>query len=48
MQYQLDKLALDMLKKSAQIDVMLYDTSTLVGKLWPGRILTFLNFAYIH
>jgi hypothetical protein len=47
MQYELNYLALDLLKRAAATDVELYKGGGLEDRLWEGRLVTYCNLAWL-
>ena len=46
-QYKLEYQSLDLLKLAQSADMFLYDNGDYFDRLWPGRLVTFNNFAYM-
>jgi hypothetical protein len=45
--YGIDREALQLLHLAQQSDAYLYDHGDFFDKLWPGRLVTFNNFAFV-
>ena len=47
LQYDLRTEALSLLKQASQADLALYDTGSLLDRLWSGRVTTYNCLAYL-